>query len=317
MKASLSFNRAPKTTASPSASTIFFQVLDLTFCLKSSHARLLDDGSQFLRGFRRKPLTGVKHTFEIRDALSSRRGTPSGGRTPKTVQIRMDGRIRYRHVPVAQLALYLQGLINLLVLRAHWGCDRYCLVHAAVVAKGGRGVLICGKSGCGKSSLSLALMFRYGYQYLTDEIACWDAHQGKIVAYPKAIVLKEKGYRRFQKKHPRLLARMHDARIFSRKLWYINPALHFPSKIRKTARIRLVVFPIYREKGQTQVSPISKVRALLSLHKQRFDANGFGQNDFEKLAELMRRATASQVHYHDVFEAADTIDALMKHPHPA
>ncbi len=298
------------------ASKFYLQVLDLTFCVKSSHAGLLDDGLNFMLGFRRNPLTVVNHTIEIQGAHVSHQRNSPGHETPTAVRIKIDGRIRYRCVSVEKLGPCLQRLMNLFVFEVYGDHGRYCLLHAAVVAKSERGVLICGQSGCGKSSLTLALMFRNGYQYLTDEIACWDAVQGRVVAYPKAIALKAKGYRKFQQPEPPVPMGMWDSKTFFKKLWYVNPSIHVPWKVRKTTRIRHVVFPTYREKGTTRVTGISKTRALVLLHQQRFGANGFGQNDFDTLTGLLRSASAVQVRYHDVFEASDAIHSLMNQRDP-
>jgi len=310
MQALLSCNRPPKAIPPHPVSSLYLQFLDLTFCVTSPQAGLLDDVSQLMKEFRRIPLTYVTYFIEIRDALPSSLRTTNTGKNSKTLQIRINGRIRYRKVPIAELAPFLEWIINSLVVRASWGQDRYCLLHAAVVVKGRKGILISGKSGAGKSSLSLALMYRHGYQYLTDEIACWDTHTGKIIAYPKAIMLKERGLLRFQQTYPQFHTRMWDSKRFSQKVCYFNPTQKSPSRVRKTAKIHMVIFPKYRERESLRVSSLPKAQALLCLQKERFDSIGFGQGDFDKLSGLLSGASVSKILYHNVFEAADMIDEL-------
>jgi hypothetical protein len=312
MQALLSCNRPLKATPLHSASSLYLQFLDLTFCVTSSQAGLLDDVSQLMREFRRTPFTHVTYLIEIREAHSTSSQTGQNHKNIRTVQIRINGRIRYRYVPIAELAPFLEWIINSLVVRASWGQERYCLLHAAVVVKGRKGVLICGKSGAGKSSLSLALMYRHGYQYLTDEIACWDTETEKFVAYPKAIMLKERGFLRFQETYPQLHTQMWDSKRFSQKVCFFNPSTKAPSRVRKTAKINMVVFPRYRERESLRVSSLPKAQALLCLQKERFDSIGFSQGDFDKLTGLLNGTSVSRVLYHNVFEAADMIDALAK-----
>ena len=312
MQALLSCNRPLKTTPPHSVSSLYLQFLDLTFCVTASQAHLLDDVSQLMRGFRRTPLTHVTYLIEIRDALPSSLQMANNRKNTRTVQIRINGRIRYRHVPIAELGPFLEWIINSLVVRASWGQDRYCLLHAAVVVKGRKGILISGRSGSGKSSLSLALMYRHGYQYLTDEIACWDTETEKFVAYPKAIMLKERGFLRFQQTYPQLQTQMWDSKRFSQKVCFFTPTKQSPSRVRKTAKIHMVIFPRYRERESLRVSSLPKAQALLFLQKERFDSVGFGEEDFDKLSGLLSGASVSKILYHNVFEAADMIDALAK-----
>lgn len=58
--------------------------------------------------------------------------------------------------------------------------------HAAVVAVGGRAVLLAGPSGRGKSTLTLALL-RDGATWLTDELALVDVDDRTILPYPRAL----------------------------------------------------------------------------------------------------------------------------------
>ena len=312
MQALLSCNHPHKAIPSHSVPPLYLEFLGLTFCVTSSQAGLLDDVSQLMREFRRNPLTHVTYLIEIRQAPPSLLKLKNNRKNVRTVQIRINGRIRYRQVPIAELGPYLEWIINSLVVRASWAQDRYCLLHAAVVVKGRKGILISGRSGSGKSSLSLALLYRHGYQYLTDEIACWDTQTKKIVAYPKAIMLKERGFLRFQQTYPKLQTHMWDSKRFSQKVCFFNPTNKSPSRVRKTATIHMVIFPRYRERERIRVAPLPKAQAILRLQKERFDSAGFGQGDFDTLSGLLSDASVSKVLYHNVFEAADRIDELVQ-----
>lgn len=312
MQALLSCKHPPKTIPSQSVPPLYLEFLGLTFCVTSSQDGLLDDVSQLMREFCRGPLTHVTYLIDIRHALPSSLKVRKNHKNIRTVQIRVNGRIRYRQVPISEIAPYLEWIINSLVVRASWAQDRYCLLHAAVVVKGRKGILISGRSGSGKSSLSLALMYRHGYQYLTDEIACWDTQTKKIVAYPKAIMLKERGFLRFQQTYPKLQTQMWDLKRFSQKVCFFNPTNTSPSRVRKTAKIHMVIFPRYRERESIRVSSFPKAQAILRLQKERFDSIGFEQRDFDTLSGLLSGASVSKILYHNVFEAADRIDELVQ-----
>lgn len=62
-------------------------------------------------------------------------------------------------------------------------------VHAAVVARANRAVVIAGASGSGKSTLCWALL-RSGWSYGSDELAPIDPERHVVHPYPRALVLK-------------------------------------------------------------------------------------------------------------------------------
>lgn len=61
-------------------------------------------------------------------------------------------------------------------------------IHAGVVSKDDKAVVLCGASGAGKSTLTAALVQR-GWKYLTDEIAVIDPHTWLVTPYPKWVDL--------------------------------------------------------------------------------------------------------------------------------
>jgi hypothetical protein len=62
-------------------------------------------------------------------------------------------------------------------------------LHAAVLSKGGRCVVIVGESGAGKSTLCWELCYG-GFSYMSDELAPINLDTLRVEAYPRAIGLK-------------------------------------------------------------------------------------------------------------------------------
>ena len=61
--------------------------------------------------------------------------------------------------------------------------------HAASVGIGGRGVLLVGPKGSGKTTLALALTAR-GHAFLGDETACYRPETGELVAFRRPVSIK-------------------------------------------------------------------------------------------------------------------------------
>ncbi len=74
------------------------------------------------------------------------------------------------------------------------------ILHAAVVARDGRAMILPGTPGSGKSTLCAALMLR-GWQLLSDEFALIRPEDGHVLPLPKPIALKNQSLeviRRFE-----------------------------------------------------------------------------------------------------------------------
>lgn len=88
-----------------------------------------------------------------------------------------------------------EGLLSLRVTRLFGEALRSsitaeeCSLHASSVAMGSKAVCFVGKSGAGKSTLSL-LMSEYG-QYMGDEYAVLNTHEGTIYHEPYPVQVKE------------------------------------------------------------------------------------------------------------------------------
>lgn len=62
-------------------------------------------------------------------------------------------------------------------------------VHAAVVERDGKAVVLAAPSGTGKSTLTLALLHA-GFRYLSDELAPFDLVTLQVMPYPHALCLR-------------------------------------------------------------------------------------------------------------------------------
>jgi HprK-related kinase A len=89
-------------------------------------------------------------------------------------------------LPLAQGLLAAEMGMNLQVALGH---RRHLLLHAAVVARGDRAILMSGVSGAGKSTLSLMLSQR-GWRFLGDEFAMIDPDTGWAHPFPRPVSLK-------------------------------------------------------------------------------------------------------------------------------
>lgn len=84
---------------------------------------------------------------------------------------------------------WYEGLELLVICFVMNTLSRLFVLHAAVVAKDGRALLLSGGSGSGKSTLSYALA-RRGFRFLGDEYAPFDPATLEVLPFPRPIYFK-------------------------------------------------------------------------------------------------------------------------------
>ncbi|HEY5563951.1 MAG TPA: hypothetical protein VIL33_00075, partial [Rhodothermia bacterium] len=162
------------------------------------------------------------------------------------------------------------------------------VVHAALVSKGGKGVLFAGPAGVGKSTCAVACLCA-GFNYLSDDLIALeevrdDSFRGHSL-YSSTYF--EAGHlRRFPTLAPHATG---GRRSGEDKLLVLLHAV-LPSRIMRTARIHAVVLPEISYEERSTIRSASPAKALLALAPQSLSINReLGRVGFEKLSRLVER----------------------------
>jgi hypothetical protein len=114
------------------------------------------------------------------------------------------------------------------------------LVHAALLARGASGVLIMGESGCGKITLSLALL-RSGYAYFSDEHPVLALEGDAVIGRGFANRIGVSGVSLGNFPELRTAATWSRAR----RKWYVAPEVVWPASIGQACCVDTVLFPAF------------------------------------------------------------------------
>lgn len=98
----------------------------------------------------------------------------------------LEGEGQFKPFPVRCAAAHLEWGLNRCIFRLMH--DRL-LIHAAVLERGGRAVVLVGATGSGKSTLCAGLALR-GWRLLSDEMAMLDPTTGMLAALARPVILK-------------------------------------------------------------------------------------------------------------------------------
>ena len=220
---------------------------------------------------------------------------------------KMDGNNAFAPLPGGQGLPMLEWGMNWCVTTL---CHRYLILHAAVLERGGRALVLPAPSGSGKSTLCAALLFR-GWRLLSDELALIDPASGHLVAMPRAVSLKNASIdvlRAFTAGAVQYGSVVRDT--------VKGTVAHFaapPESVRRAAETAApgwIVFPRYQAGAATALAPLARGRCVMSLIENAFNFNVHQAAGFDALTGLVRRSDCFSFTYQNLDEAVATFEQL-------
>ncbi len=160
---------------------------------------------------------------------------------PETVH--PDIRVSYFHFVLTEL-LKRQGLYTL---------------HATAMEKGGRGVLIPGYSGRGKTTACISLL-RSGYRCLSDDHPLMRIDEGRIrlLGFPEKVDVTDQSRDFFPELGGLSPGKLHQGLI--KKYFYIEDV--YPGGVAFSCEPRVLILPQIAEEPTSHLEPISKRQAF-------------------------------------------------------
>jgi hypothetical protein len=181
-------------------------------------------------------------------------------------------------------------------------------IHAGCVARNGRGVLLCGDSGAGKSSLSYACA-RAGWTFVSDD-ASFFLNDGK-----RRLVTGNCHQIRFRPTAATLFPELEGAEITPRAAG--KPSIELPTSslpqitCAQTAQVDFLVFLNRRASARQELVPYRKDLARHSIRQGFFgSAESLAMQNLS-LEELLR-VDVCELRYSDLDWAVDRLDTLVR-----
>jgi len=183
------------------------------------------------------------------------------------------------------------------------------IFHAAALAHQENALILCGKSGSGKSSLA-AWLVANGLGYMTDEVISRPIGGQVINGLSRSITLKSGSafiWKRWLADAP-----PESIMHFSDHSVWIEPTFFNPEVIKPTATPRLLIFPRYLRDAEFQVERISTADALFRLLQNLVNARNFSDYGFAETSRLAHQVTAYQMVFSDIEVATKWIHKRMQ-----
>ena len=253
----------------------------------------------------------VHHTVEAADAFVDFRvqvAPPSGLRRLIRPQVyfHLDGaRSSFNPLPYDQAFPMLEWGLNWCVT-SHF--HRFLIVHAGVVARDDRALILPAPPGSGKSTLCAALMLR-GWRLLSDELALIDPVDKSICPIPRPVSLKNESIAIVQQWSADAVtsSAVHDT--IKGTVAHLRPTKASVASS-NPARPAFLVFPKYRAGSRAQMIAISKADAFMRLVDNAFNYDTHGRRGFDTLADLIEASACYEFSYASLDEATAAFAAL-------
>lgn len=185
-------------------------------------------------------------------------------------------------------------------------------IHAAALEKHGRGILISGNSGRGKTTSSISLL-RSGYRYLSDDhplIQDVGTHV-EVVPFPTKINVTEATIAFF----PELLDVPDHVLHPSSRKWSFHAEDLYPTSMGKCCQPAMILFPHVVDISHSHLELLSKTQAMELLLPQAllvYDPEVAGR-EFQVLAKLARQVDCYRLHFgRDILDLPKLITPLLE-----
>jgi len=208
----------------------------------------------------------------------------------------VNGTRPFHPLPVSLAGPLLEWGLNSCIGRT---AHRWVVVHAAVVERGGRALILPARPGSGKSTLCAALTYA-GWRLFSDEFALIDPETGQVFPVPRPISLKEASIDVIRNRHPDVVYGPEGCDVERQRFVHARPPSESVRRARESARPAWVITPRYVPGSETALAPLPKAQALLQLADQSFNYNYLGPKGYLCLAELVRGVESYSLEYSDL-----------------
>lgn len=221
----------------------------------------------------------------------------------------LDGALPFAPLPLAHAYPLLEWGLNWCVSNH---CHQYLIVHAAVVEKHGRALILPGTPGAGKSTLCATLTGLGGWRLLSDELTLIDLATGQLQPNPRPVSLKNASIELVRQAVPGATLSPPVADTLKGTVAHLRPSTDSVRRVDEAADPGAIVFPRFSPGGSAELLPLPKGEAFIRMADNAFNYSILGLAGFRALAALLDQSDCYEYpNGGDVRHALATMDALV------
>ncbi len=186
---------------------------------------------------------------------------------------------------------------------------QYLMIHAAVVEKNGRAVILPAPSGCGKSTLVAGLVLS-GWRLLADELTLIDRKTGRIHALPRPICLKNESIALIRAFSPDAFFNRASCDTAKGTVAYLRPPKESVRRQHEPAPPGWIIFPKWVADEEPELLPRSKQQTLQFLSQNAFNYRQLGAEGFRVCTGLIKQSDCYDFQYSRLEQAVAVFEGL-------
>lgn len=187
--------------------------------------------------------------------------------------------------------------------------NQFLILHAAVIEKNNKAVIMPGQPGAGKSTLCSALINR-GWRLLSDELTLISLKNGDIYPISRPVNLKNESID--------IIKGFEPSSIFSNKandthkgtVSLLKPPTSSVARANITATPKLIVLPKYKAQSELTINNMDEKELFFSLINNSFNYNVLGVEGFNATIKLINQVQSMQLEYSNLNDAIDLFNQL-------
>ena len=222
------------------------------------------------------------------------------------VRFRFDGADTFEPLPLPHAFPLLEWAMNWCI-STH--VNHYLLIHAAVVERGGRAMILPAPPGSGKSTLCAALVHR-GWRLLSDEVAMVPFDGSGLRALARPISLKNESIDVIARFVPDGVFNTPSYNTTKGTVTHLRTPTEHVRRVDETAAAAWVVFPRWQAGAAAQLTAREKPDTLIDLARNSFNYGVLGRRGFDTMAGVVESCDCHDFVYGDLDDAMRVFDAL-------
>ena len=217
-----------------------------------------------------------------------------------------DGRPSFVPLPAHQAFTMLEwGLNWCIAAHAH----QFLVIHAAVVEKAGKSIVLPAPPGSGKSTLCAGLVQR-GWRLLSDELALYDFETGLIHGMARPVNLKNASINVIQQFEPSVEMTEPVPDTSKGKIALLRPPVESVRRSTEPVSPTFVILPKFMAGASAELVPHARAKTFMLLAEQSFNYDIHGERGFNALGKLVGDCDCFQFTYSSLDDAISVFSEL-------